>query len=239
MEKACWPHDSRVFGVDLHVHTRFFHGFESAAPLYDPVGCRLAGLVGQLRGLDGIATTNHDYYRSFLDAAGAELIPGIEVTTTHGHVLVVGPDPPTRTEPGEFSPEEVVERAHDRGCAAIIAHPFRNSTVRHTDLDFDAVELNGKTPQTWWRAREVAAKSDLPLVGGSDAHYPFEVGRAYTKVEADELTADAIVDAIRAGNVSAELNFGPVAQALRHGYTFVHKLKGHDAPGVGEPPDSK
>ena len=228
-----------MFGVDLHVHTRFFHGFDGAAPIYDPVGCRLAGIVGQARGLDGIATTNHDYYRSFSGGAGTPLIPGIEVTTTRGHVLVVGPNPPMETEPGELSPAETVDLAHDRGCAAIIAHPFRNSTVRHTDLDFDAVELNGKTPRTWWRAREVAAKHELPLVGGSDAHYPFEVGRAFTKVDADELTPRSVVDAIRSGDVSAEMNFGPIARTLRHGYTYVHKLKGHDAPGVGEPPDSE
>lgn len=227
-----------MFAVDLHVHTRFFHGFDRAAPYYDPVGARMAGLAARLRGLDGFATTNHDYYRSLGDPAGLPTLPGIEISTTQGHVLVVGPDPPRETEPGALTPAQAVRRAHERGCVAIIAHPFRNSTVRTTDVDFDAVELNGKTPQTWARAREVAARHDLPLVGGSDAHYPFEVGRAYTTVDAPTLTPETLVDAIRSGNVSVEMAFGPVANTLRHGYKLVHRLKGHDPPAVGEPPDT-
>lgn len=196
----------------------------------------MAGLVGRLRGLDGIATTNHDYYRSLGDATGVPVIPGIEVSTTRGHVLVVGPDPPRETEPGSLTPAETVRRAHERDCAAIIAHPFRNSSVRETDVDFDAVELNGKTPRTWERATEVSARHGLPLVGGSDAHYPFEVGRAYTRVDAPELTPRAVVDAIRSGDVSAEMDFGPLAETLRRGYGVVHRLKGHDPPGIGDPP---
>lgn len=225
-----------MFDVDLHVHTRFFHGFDRVAPYYDPVGGRMAGLVGRLRGLDGIAITNHDYYRPLEDAAGLPTVPGIEVSTTRGHVLVVGPNPPRETDPGTLTPAETVRTAHDRDCAAIIAHPFRNSSVRETAADFDAVELNGKTPQTWKRAREVAARHDLPLVGGSDAHYPFEVGRAYTRVDAPELTPRAVVEAIRSGDVSAEMEFGHLAKALRRGYGIVHRLKGHDSPGAGDPP---
>lgn len=231
---TCNPH---VFAVDLHVHTRFFHGHETAAAYYDPVGIEMAGLVGRLRGLDAVATTNHDYHRHLGDAAGLPTIPGIEVSTTKGHVLVVGPDPPAETEPGALTPAETVAMAHDRGCAAIIAHPFRNSTVRETDVGFDAVELNGKSPQNWGRAREVAARFGVPLVGGSDAHYPVEVGRAYTLVDVDALTPEAVVDAIRSGSVSVEMAFGPVAKALRHGYSAIHRLKGHDPPGVGDPPN--
>jgi hypothetical protein len=226
-----------VFSVDLHVHTRFFHGFDRAARYYDPLGGRLVGLAGRVRGLDAVATTNHDYYRP-LDAAGLQTIPGVEVSTTRGHVLVVGPDPPTDVEPDVLTPEETVQIAHERECAAIVAHPFRNSSVRDADADFDAVELNGKTPRTWARVRDVAAALDLPLVGGSDAHYPVEVGRAYTTVDAPELSPAAVADAVRAGDVSAEMDFGPVTNALRFGYGVAHRLKGHDSPGLGDPPDS-
>ena len=227
-----------MFTVDLHVHTRFFHGHEQLATYYDPIGMEMAGLAGRLRGLDGLATTNHDYYRRLGNGAGLPTIPGIEVSTTQGHVLVVGPDPPRRTEPKTLTPEETVERAHERDCAAIIAHPFRNSAVRESEADFDAVELNGKTPQTWRRAREVASRRGLPLVGGSDAHYPFEVGRAYTQVDADELTPESVVDAIRAGDIAVEMNFGPVMNVIRRGYRVVHRVKGHDTPGVGDPPET-
>lgn len=272
--KACWLVDRSVFTADLHAHTRFFHGHERAARVYDPLGVRLLTGVAGWRGLDGVALTNHDYYREFdlgdrtfglgdrefgLDdrklnfsesegGPGSRLgrlarpIPGIEISTTHGHLLVVGPDPPTETEPGEFTPEKAVELAHERDCAAIIAHPYRNSTVREVDADFDAIEVNGKgtDPTTW--VRQLAENRDLPLVGGSDAHYPVEVGRAYTEVEAEELTPESVVAAIRDGRVTPRIDRSPSQQALRRAYKWIHVQKGwldHDElepPGLGTPP---
>lgn len=94
----------------------------------------------------------HDYYREFdLGDEVVAVLPGIEVTTTKGHALVVGPTPPKRTPEGELTPGEVVELAHDGDCAAIIAHPFRSSTIREADADFDAIEVNGKgtDPAEW------------------------------------------------------------------------------------------
>jgi len=248
-----------VYAVDLHAHTRFFHGHDRAADYYDPVGVRLLAGAAAMRGLDGVATTNHDYYRAFDLGGGkasgkkpdggkpggpfAVTIPGIEVTTTHGHVLVVGPDPPTRTEPGEFSPEEAVEMAHDRGCAAIVAHPYRNSTVREVEADFDAIEVNGKHPRTEEWVRKLADRHDLPLVGGSDAHYPVEVGRAYTEIEVEDLSPESVAAAIRDGRVRPQVNRSPFNRALRTLYRRIHEEKGYlqspewlETPGVGKPP---
>ena len=172
-----------MYAVDLHTHTRFFHGFERLGRRFDPVGVRLLARVARARGLDAIVTTNHDYYREFPEVAGVAILPGIEVTTARGHVLIVGPDPPERTEPGALSPHEAVELAHERDCAAIIAHPFRNSTVRASDADFDALEINGKGTESYDWVQRLARERDLPLIAGSDAHYPVEVGRAFTVVE--------------------------------------------------------
>lgn len=59
-----------MFTVDLHAHTRFFHGFQAEPTPYDPIGARLLALWGRRAGLDGIALTNHDYYRPFDSATG-------------------------------------------------------------------------------------------------------------------------------------------------------------------------
>ncbi|PSP55107.1 histidinol-phosphatase [Halobacteriales archaeon QS_1_67_19] len=240
-----------MFTVDLHAHTRFFHGRERAAEHFDPLGVRLLAGAARLRGLDGVALTNHDYYRAFdLGSAGeaaggryAATIPGIEITTTQGHVLVVGPDPPDRTEPGELTPEEAVEVAHDRGCAAVIAHPYRNSTVRNVDAAFDAIEVNGKHPRTEEWVRKLADNHDLPMVGGSDAHYPVEVGRAFTGIEADELTPESVVEAIRDGRVQPRVDRGRLNRLVRRLYREIHEEKGYlqrpewlESPGIGEPP---
>jgi predicted metal-dependent phosphoesterase TrpH len=251
--KVCWLVESPVYAVDLHAHTRFFHGHERAAQLFDPVGVQLLAGMTRLRDLDGVALTNHDYYREFdLGDGGSDsgtgsrfaaTIPGIEITTTQGHVLVVGPDPPRRTEPGELTPEEAVELAHDRDCAAIIAHPYRNSTVRNVEAKFDAIEVNGKHPRTEEWVQRLAENHGLPMVGGSDAHYPIEVGRAFTRIEAEELTPEAVVEAIREGRVEPRVGRGRFNRAVRWFYRQIHEEKGNldrpewlETPGVGEPP---
>lgn len=230
-----------MYAVDLHTHTRFFHGFPRLGRRFDPIGARLLAGMARARDLDGFVTTNHDYYREF-DVDDPTVIPGIEVTTTHGHMLVIGPDPPQRTPPGELSPEEAVGLAHENDCAAIIAHPFRNSTVREADADFDAVEINGKGTESYdWVAR-LADRRDLPLVGGSDAHYPVEIARSYTRVEAEELTPESVVDAIHDGRVRAVVDTSPTQEILRRAYRFIHSQKGWlprsewDPPGLGAPP---
>ncbi|QLG27737.1 PHP domain-containing protein [Halorarum halophilum] len=209
------------FAVDLHNHSRFFHGFTGRPTPYDPVGLRLHALAARARGLDGLAVTNHDY--AYTGNVGLPAVPGIEVSTTRGHVVVVGPDPPRRTTPGELTPVELVDRAHERGCAAILAHPFRKGTARDSDADFDAVELNGKNPEHDVRTMQLADRRGLPVVGGSDAHYPIEVGRAYTTVEADSLAPADVADAIRAGRVSPVSNLGRFHQVIDYGYNAVHR----------------
>ncbi|WP_254767175.1 CehA/McbA family metallohydrolase [Salinilacihabitans rarus] len=241
-----------MFAVDLHAHTRFFHGRRALGDLYDPVGFRLLAAAAGSRGLDAVATTNHDYYTPFPEPrALAALpgvdrvtpIPGIEITTTRGHVLVVGPDPPRETRPEALTPAEAVALAHDRDCAAIVAHPYRNSTVREVeDVPFDAIEVNGKHPRTREVVERLAAARDLPLVGGSDAHYPIEVGRAYTLVDADELTPEAVVDAIRDGAVEARIDRRWYHEGAQRLYRTIHGRKGWldevpaPTPGVGKPP---
>ena len=232
-----------TLAVDLHAHTRFFHGLDRLAPAYDPLGARMLAGMAQRRGLDAVATTNHDYYRDLSGGAtGASFIPGIEVTSSRGHILLVGPSPPKLTESGALTPKQVVDIAHDRNCAAIIAHPFRNSTVREADADFDAVELNGKGSESVGRVRRFAEERGLPVVGGSDAHFPIEVGRAYTAIDADEPTPEAIVNAIRNGQVDAHVDDTGVQRLFRKAYRVLHRQKGWlddpqtTTPGVGVPP---
>ncbi|WP_087714753.1 PHP domain-containing protein [Natronolimnobius baerhuensis] len=221
-----------MYAVDLHAHTRFFHGHRRLGDRFDPIGARLLAAAASYRGLDGVATTNHDYYTPASSTA-VSVIPGIEISTTHGHVLVVGPDPPTETVPLEHTPMEVVEMAHDRGCAAIIAHPYRNSEVaatRFAELPFDAIEINGKHPRTQPLVERIAEAAGLPIVGGSDAHFPFEVGRAYTLIDADDCTPESVVDAIRDGRVEPRVETGPVDELLRRGYRRIHGRKHPDSP---------
>lgn len=213
-----------MFSVDLHAHTRFFHGFQGRPTAFDPIGAQLLALSSQLAGLDGVALTNHDYYEEFDPLVSrTQFIPGVEVSTTLGHVVILGPDPPARTAPGVLTPEEVVALAHERGCVAIIAHPFRRSRVRKSDAAFDAVEINGKHPEHLDRVRAVSERIDLPIVGGSDAHFPFEVGSVFTSVDAPQLTAEAVVSAIRDGRVEPAVRENQADGLMRTAYRYVHR----------------
>lgn len=213
-----------MFTVDLHAHTRFFHAFRGRPTAFDPIGAQLLALCSQWGDLDGVALTNHDYYADFdTVGSGTQFIPGIEVTTTAGHALIIGPDPPSRTVPGKHTPEEIVSRAHDRGCAAIIAHPYRRSRLRESGADFDAVELNGKHPADIEQVRKLSDTLNLPIVGGSDAHFPIEAGRAFTRIDATHLTPEGVVTAIREGRVEPAIRESRVDELVQNGYRYVHR----------------
>lgn len=233
-----------MYDIDLHAHTRFFHGHRWLGDVYDPLGVRLLARCARIRELDAVITTNHDYYREFpAEIAGVVVLPGIEVSTDRGHVLVVGPDPPTETAAGGLSPTETVELAHNRDCAAIIPHPYRNSTVRTVDADFDAIEINGKHPRTHEWVERFAEKHDLPLTGGSDAHYPIEVGRAHTRVDADDLAPESVVAAIREGRVEPSVNDWLPYRLIGRFYRYIHEDSDQidrpewATPGLGAPPE--
>ena len=213
--------------VDLHTHSRFFHGFAGRPTPYDEVGFRLHVAVAQARGLDAMAVTNHDYYTEFdVDTGDLTIIPGIEVSSTAGHLLLIGPDPPAGTKPNMMTPAEVIDLAHNRNCAVVLPHPFRDSRVKETDAAVDAVEVNGKHPKPTTLVKELAAEWDVPIVGGSDAHYPIEVGRTFTRLETESLTPAGVADAIRAGRTEYRITQRFPDQYIHQLYGIVHRLKG-------------
>jgi predicted metal-dependent phosphoesterase TrpH len=140
--------------------------------------------------LDGIAITNHDTLAGYdevadLAPAGLTVIPGVEVTTTQGHLLALY----VNDEPSQADPISVIEQVHDQGGIAILSHPFdRFREYYYTDLEaigshVDAVEAQNSRcllPRFNRRAREFAIQHDLAITGGSDAHFTMEVGRSTT-----------------------------------------------------------
>lgn len=214
--------------IDLHTHTRFFHSFPGRRTPFDGIGARALFAAARSRGLDAVAVTNHDYHTGFdFDTGDLTVLPGIEISSTAGHLLVVGPDPPNWTAPGEITPQRVVDLAHDRDCAVIMAHPYRNSQIRELDVGVDAVEVNGKESRPPGLVADLATELGLPLVGGSDAHVPIEVGRAFSTVDVDRVTPENVVEAIRDGRTDFRVVERPQDRYLRRLYGVVHRLKGH------------
>ena len=214
--------------IDLHTHTRFFHSFPGRRTLFDGIGARALVSAARSRGLDAIAVTNHDYHTRFdFDTGDLTVLPGIEVSSTAGHLLVVGPDPPNWTAPGEITPERVIDLAHERGCAVILAHPYRNSRIREMDSGVDAVEVNGKEATPPDRVVALADRLELPVVGGSDAHFPNEVGRTFTTLDVRQVTPESVVEAVRDGRTDFRVVERTQDRYLRRLYGIIHRLKGH------------
>jgi len=182
---------------DLHVHSNCSDG-------RDAVRTILEAAAG--RGLNGLSITDHDTLkgsRSAMqvireDRLDLILIPGAEVTTSEGHLLVLGiEDLPPRGR----SPEEPAELAREQGGIAIVPHPyhpFRHAIGRIPDCDavevYNSKHLFGIANA---RARMGARKRHLPMVAGSDSHFAATVGLGVTEIDADD--AGQAVAAIRAG----------------------------------------
>lgn len=205
----------RALRIDFHVHTRV-----SPDGLDDP--CRMVR-AARSAGLDGIAITDHDRsgaYGQLIRAGlacpsgaavdGFLVIPGVEVSTNQGHVIVLGSAFDTPALPGGIDAADLIAFARGLGCLTVAAHPYDRfrSGVGHRVLDalaFDAVEAcNSKTFDRHANrlAADHAARAGLPALAGSDAHEARTVGRAHTLVMAEELTLASVLRAVRLRRVT-------------------------------------
>lgn len=204
--------------LDLHLHT-------DASP--DGVSTLLEMTrAARLRGLDGVAITDHDHLLTPEEAelatteTGLIVIPGVEVSTSAGHLLVLSPR-------RAFAPgtpfEDVLRDAVDDGSVPIIPHPtdplshgvgevvVRSSLTFHVPLEV----LNASTLERYnRRARELAESLSLSMVGGSDAHHERAVGDAYTIVESSQRSVPAVLEAIKAGMTSAQGRQTPLSTTI-------------------------
>ncbi len=76
------------------------------------------------------------------------------------------------------------------------------------EAGFDCVEVANAAqfPYGWMLDRNtaLARKLELPMTGGSDAHIPGTVGRAYTIVETEARDVEGVLGALRKGKTEAE-----------------------------------
>lgn len=214
---------SVTVSIDPHVHS------EESYDGHEPVELILEHAADI--GLDAVVITDHDVMAESRRAAelapeyGLVGIPGVEVSTAHGHLLAIGVDemPPHR-EP--LADTVAWVRAH--GGVAVVPHPFQRSRhgirKRHVD-DCDAIEVFNAWLFTGFRnrrARRFAVANDYPGLAASDAHTLEYVGRAYTDIEVEavddvaDVTAEDVLDAIREGTTTVEGKRAPIPMSARH-----------------------
>ncbi|MDW7731653.1 MAG: PHP domain-containing protein [Methanolobus sp.] len=203
---------------DLHVHSLFSK--DSNASHDDILE------YASRNGLDGFAICDHDSIEGGIECAkraqeiGSKqiVIPGVEVSSSKGHILVLGVK--ERIEPG-LSPEETIKKAREQGAVIVIPHPFKITShgIGYLNgLDIDAVEVLNSRCMTHIpndKARKAAEELGLPQVGGSDAHEAQMVGRTYAEIDVSERSVEAVLDAIRAGRTSAGGRLTPASFVVK------------------------
>jgi predicted metal-dependent phosphoesterase TrpH len=198
-----------VLSVELHVHSSLSYDGR------DPIDLILE--QAEAVGLDAIAITDHDEIDASLEAAarapeyGLVGIPAMEISSKAGHILGFGIE---KEVPPGLSYESTIEAIHDQGGLAVIPHPFQQSrhgvTARVDPEELtkgDAIEVYNSrllTGRANRQAERFAASHNLPMTAGSDAHISEMVGQAVTRVDADERSAESILEAIREGKTSVE-----------------------------------
>lgn len=163
-------------------------------------------------GLDGIAICDHDTIKGGIIgeqrakdlALPLIMIPGVEITTTKGHLIALGV---RKNIPPEQTPQDTIACIYELGGVVVVPHPFKRMSHGigdFSDLDVDAVEtFNSRfiTGEANRRAERLARKLGIPAVASSDAHSVPMIGYAATEITA-ERNQQAVLDAIREGRTT-------------------------------------
>jgi predicted metal-dependent phosphoesterase TrpH len=169
--------------VDLHLHSTASH--DGWASPTDVVERALDA------GLDKVAITDHGEIDGALEAHSRfpdRVIVGEEIHC-HGNTHLIGLFMETRIPYG-LSVSETARRIRQQGGVIYAPHPFAYLTrvalrAAQVMAVADMVEVfNSRAFLRMWNRRAAAAASQrgIPSAASSDAHFPYELGRAYTEM---------------------------------------------------------
>ena len=218
--------------IDIHTHT---------FPTSDDSTLSPEALISEAKrtGLDGICITDHDGFWSPSDVLELSrthdylVLPGCEVTTEEGHLLVYGLE---RYIFGMHRAAFVRDLVDEAGGAIVVAHPYRRVFREQSSTDHDAyaemldracgnsvfpmsdaVEvLNGRGSQHENAfAGDMATRLRMKGTGASDAHKLDDIGTYATEFESAITCLEDLVAELRAGRFSPVV-MGSRARAHTH-----------------------
>jgi len=163
---------------DLHVHTKW-----SKDSMADP---KLVVRASVKKGLSGIAITDHNHILGAYEAKryapeDFDLIIGEEIKTKQGDII--GLNISERIRPG-IDVDEAIDQIREQGGLVLLPHPFSvfrrriSKKILRIVNKVDLVEVvNGRSFSfDNLLSKKLAEEANKPGVGGSDAHFYFEIG---------------------------------------------------------------
>jgi len=201
--------------IDLHTHTK---------PMSDDSFLTPAELIQRAKkmGLDAICLTEHDWFWNHDDIARLcqehdfLVIPGVEMNTDEGHMLVFGLEEYSFGIHHIKNLKRVVDEA---GGAMILAHPYRRQFYDSSDINdaieryyqrpvfdiLDAVEvLNGRATERQNEfSAELCRRLNLRGIGGSDAHQVSDIPSCATYFERKISNLQELIAEIKTGRFRA------------------------------------
>jgi predicted metal-dependent phosphoesterase TrpH len=212
--------------ADLHIHT--------AEDPRDNISYSARDIIdrgGEL-GFDVLCITNHDVVTydddlaAYAEKKGILLIPGIEVTLSNKHVVIVNPGF-KKTPPGSRL-QDLAELKNGQNLV-IAPHPFfigfkslLTNFYSYLPL-FDAVEYAhyySRLIDMNKKAIAAAAKYHKPMVATSDCHNLWQFGTSYTYVYSEKEPA-AILAAIKEGRMDLVTSPLSMPTMIRIAFNFL------------------
>jgi hypothetical protein len=205
--------------VDLHVHSCFSDGSETPEFLVE---------YSRKVGLDLIAITDHDTSEGAVRVRGKALL-GQEVTTEHGHVVIIcnfPPDPPRRLY-------DLLDYADQNSCVLFPSHPFDVTRAGIGKVIFQIIDrikfveiYNSKAPPSSnGRAKNLAVSKGLIGLANSDAHVKEALGSAYNLVDSEARPEDVLEALLRGKVEPVPVGLSAKAKLSIVKWYFVRKLR--------------
>ena len=210
----------RFLLIDLHTHTypKSDDSFMGVDDLID---------TAKRLGLDGVCLTEHDVFWSLDEVRILSkrhdflVLPGCEINTDAGHILVFGLE---QYVFGLHKPDFVRRMVDRQGGVIVSAHPYRRrfleEPARQPEARADMLEraigdgffqscdalegINGRgtLPENRF-SRDLGESLQMNATGGSDAHRLEQLGTAATRFEKKITSLSDLIVEMRAGRFMA------------------------------------
>lgn len=206
-----------MFCIDMHVHT-LLGGDSLIKP--EEVVCR-----ARAAGLDGVCITEHHSYdlslpfEEIAGKTGFKIFRAMEYRAAEGHLLIYGVPVSKSDLPPGLLMQTAIDWVCQRGGAVVAAHPFQK-TMAGSALGRRVLELKNLTAIETLNASitddenrlaaDAAGRMGLCGTGGSDAHGPQVIGRAFTVFKHRVESIKDLVAALKAGEYRPKMSSGEV-----------------------------